>query len=411
LLTIGEHLGSCASCRKNATSADLVRKAFSSLSTELQTTADSEPAHLSPERMAMHLDDQLDEVDRSIANDHLEHCEECREEFSELRTLNSAFNDSRFREPVPATALTPRDTHVLFSRSSIRWLPLTAAAVAAALVVGLIVIPMRKQLTQLRERVSELQQSNAALQEKNDSLSERREQPGESPAPNLNGVPVVSLNDGRAVIALQKDGSLSGLESADPTYQELVKTVLTTQRVKAPSVSDLIGKRGVLMGSSSGEAFFQIVPVGTVVETDRPVFRWSPVSGATSYSVTVQNSVSRQTISSSPLSGTEWTPPEPLERGSVYAWEVTATRNGKELTSPVPPNPPAKFKVLDLTSFRQLIHARENHRNSHLILGALYAQNGLMNEAEREFEALVGENPDSLTARKLLLSVKSHGKR
>jgi anti-sigma factor RsiW len=404
LLAVVDHLGRCATCRERTVSAEQLRSAFDSLSTGLQTAADKDPAHLAPEKMAAYLDEQLDEVDRSIADDHLELCKQCREELIDLRTLN-ALTGAPSKEPAATAALTKRNGLFRFSRSSIRWLPLPAAALAALLVVGLLVIPSRNQLAELRERLKELQQSNDALQRKDHSLPADRS--GESPTLSLKPAPALALIDGAGVITLYKDGQLGGLESAPATYQELVKTVLTAQRVKLPSfLSDLVGKREVLMGRSAGKAFFQILPVGTVVETDRPLFRWSPLIGATSYAVTIFNSATKQAISSSPLSGTEWTPPEPLERGGIYAWEVTATKDGKEFTAPVPPHPQAKFKVLELARVRELNLAKEAHRDSRLIMGILYAQSGLLEEAERELEALIDANPDSLTARKLLTSLK-----
>jgi hypothetical protein len=289
---------------------------------------------------------------------------------------------------------------------------LPAAALAVLLVVGLVIIPLRKQVTGLREQASELQQRNDALQERISSFSERQNQPSESPTLNLNPVPIVALHDGERVITLDKDGRLAGLGSAPPPYQELVKTVLVAQRVKVPPLfADLVGNRGVLMGGTAGrETFLQVGPLGTVVESDRPTFRWSPLNGATSYAVTVYNSASKQAIMSPPLTATEWTPPDPLERGGLYAWEVTATKDGKDFTVPIAPTPQAKFKVLEREKLGELNYARDAYRNSHLILGTLYARDCLLEEAERQFEALVAANPDSLTARRLLDSLKAHRK-
>src|SRR5262249_17270491 len=82
----------------------------------------------------------------------------------------------------------------------------------------------------------------------------------------------------------------------------------------------------------------------------------------------------------------------------------TALKKGKEIVSPPPNSPEAKFKVLDQSKANDLKRARPY--NSHLALGALFAQAGMLEDAEHEFQLLVKANPDSATAQKLLKSVK-----
>ena len=45
--------------------------------------------------------------------------------------------------------------------------------------------------------------------------------------------------------------------------------------------------------------------------------------------------------------------------------------------------------------------------DSRLALGVIYARAGLLDEAEREFRALLEENPASATAQKLLRDVRA----
>jgi hypothetical protein len=86
---------------------------------------------------------------------------------------------------------------------------------------------------------------------------------------------------------------------------------------------------------------------------------------------------------------------------------VTATRNGEEIKSPVRPAPEAKFKVADQTSFNEIERVRRVGGNSHLLLGITYANAGLIDEAEREFQILLKNNPNSDVAKKLLSKVRS----
>ena len=96
-----------------------------------------------------------------------------------------------------------------------------------------------------------------------------------------------------------------------------------------------------------------------------------------------------------------------LKRGRVYSWEVTAIKEGREITSPVAPSPPARFKVLDQARLDELERARRTYAGSHLLLGVLYANIGLVEDAQREFQALAAANPNSEVAKRLALSVKS----
>jgi hypothetical protein len=162
------------------------------------------------------------------------------------------------------------------------------------------------------------------------------------------------------------------------------------------------------MGSAdSGPGFSLIGPAGTIVRADRPAFRWKSLNGATSYVVAVFDSSFNMVASSQAQPGTEWSPVNPLKRGETYSWQVTATKDGKELVSPAPPAPDAKFKILDASKMKELEQAKRMFSDSHLVLGILYERAGLLDDAEREFKTLYSSNPKSQTARKLLHDVKS----
>jgi hypothetical protein len=143
------------------------------------------------------------------------------------------------------------------------------------------------------------------------------------------------------------------------------------------------------------------------VETANPTFSWAPLSGASSYAVAVTDDKLNEVASSGPLTGTEWRPPAPLKRGAVYSWQVTALMDGQAVTSPELPAPQAKFMILDRASSEELRRFRAAAPRHHLGLGVLYARAGLLDEAEREFRALVEANPRSDAARKLLQKVRS----
>jgi anti-sigma factor RsiW len=259
LLTVGDHLATCAACRAQMGSADQLRKAFVALGTELETAADNEPAHLAPEQMAAYVDNQIDDVDRSIADSHLDHCAECHTELLDLRRLKTALGGYAAQETAPITVPARRNRLVALGLSRARWLPFAAAAALVLLFVWLGLMPLRGQLTRLNEQLGVLQRQNDALEEKVSTLSSAA-QAQETHGDGLisDGPMVVVLNDGGTIVTLDKQGRLAGLKSDSQAYEQLVKTGLTEQRVKpAPLLAELIGKRGVIMGPASEGAGFR----------------------------------------------------------------------------------------------------------------------------------------------------------
>jgi hypothetical protein len=147
--------------------------------------------------------------------------------------------------------------------------------------------------------------------------------------------------------------------------------------------------------------------VGTVVETSRPTFRWRPLKGATTYALNVYDSSLKNVATVDRLSAAQWTAARPLKRNEIYTWQVTAVKDGQEISSTVPPAPEAKFKVLGQPRAEEVSVAKKSYPNSHLILGAVYKKAGMLDDAEREFKALLSANPNSPAAQKLLQNVKS----
>ena len=160
------------------------------------------------------------------------------------------------------------------------------------------------------------------------------------------------------------------------------------------------------MGSDNKPREFAVVePVGNVVLSNQPTFRWSTLEGATGYVVEVYDDQFKLVASSPELTNRSWS--TSLGRGKVYSWQVKAIKDGQEVTSPRPPAPQAKFRVLDQAKANEIAKAKRAYASSHLTLGLLYADAGLLREAEQEFRLLRRANPDSEIARNLLRQIQS----
>ncbi len=90
------------------------------------------------------------------------------------------------------------------------------------------------------------------------------------------------------------------------------------------------------------------------------------------------------------LTGTEWRVSEPLLRGRTYSWRVTS--DGRTET--------ASFRVLGDAELSLLMQVRAWNAGSHLALGVVAYQFGLLRDAEREFEARRREVPPPSMAAK-----------
>jgi hypothetical protein len=148
-------------------------------------------------------------------------------------------------------------------------------------------------------------------------------------------------------------------------------------------------------------------PVGTVVLSHRPLFRWRALKDADSYVVKIYDADFNEVAASPPLAATTWTVPRALVRGPTYSWQVTARVGDREILSPVKPAPEARFMVLEQAKANELAKAKNASPDSPLTLGILYAQAGLLDEAEYEFQTLLRANPQSTLVQKLLRSVRA----
>lgn len=162
------------------------------------------------------------------------------------------------------------------------------------------------------------------------------------------------------------------------------------------------------MSSETQAGEFSVLdPVGSVLMSDRPTFRWSPLDGAAGYVVEVYDDSFNLVATSPQLTARSWAAPQTLPRGKVYSWQVTAVKDGQETKSPRPPAPQAKFRILDRAKADELSRARRAYPSSHLTLGLLYAEAGLLKESEQEFRLLQKANPGSELPRRLLRQVQA----
>ena len=401
LLAADDHIAACEVCRQQLGEGDQLTAVYQSFRADLRA-AKTASDHLSYEQLIAYVGRRLDEVEYEIVKNHLLCCRQCANEAHDLNEFTADIVNFTDQEQAPDTRLSLKGRirslfHLRYHHSSLRF-----AGIAAFLVLALGLMWLW-----LRPRMLKAPGYNPPIAI-DFSLT-----PQPVPSPQVKNLPspimLALLKDGDGEISLDDQGRLSVPKPLHPSYQQVIKAALATQRVDAPkAIAELNDKPGRLMGGPNKSMDFALLsPVGTVVETERPVFRWRPLNRATSYRVAIYDADFNEVAASGPLSGDHWQITRGLERGSVYSWQVTATRDGQEIAAPTPPTPKPKFKVLEQGQANELDRARENYKGSHLILGVLYQRAGLLDRAESEFQALLDANPQSGVAERLLRNLRA----
>ena len=397
------HLADCAACRQRAA----LRQPALYPALHSAVLAESEPVHLTFEQLADFVDGRLAGETQQFARDHLSHCQQCGAAADDLRTFSQQVADELAVELKPAAQAPPlpplgeRLGERLREWFTTPWL-VTVSVTTALLIFGLLGWRMLKRDDQQVVTVTPSPTVAPTIE------------PTATVAPTATPLNLLAqLNDGGSSLGLDAQGNLQGAETWPPRYRQLVQEVWQTSRLpRSTALKGLGSASAALMGSpSSATAFGLLAPVKQIVATDRPTLRWQPLAGAESYEVEIVNEQYEQVLTSPALTANLWQVPQALPRGRVYAWQVKALKDGETYKAPQPPAPLARFRVVGQKEFAEIQTAKARYGTSHLLLGQLYAEAGLLDEAEREFRALQQANPTAALPKKLLAEIRQQAAR
>ncbi|MEW6210745.1 MAG: zf-HC2 domain-containing protein [Acidobacteriota bacterium] len=386
LLALDDHLAACAACREMLRETRPLSASLLALRASIEND-ESALDHLREDQLMAYAAGKLDEVDRELAESHLESCAACAAQSQKLSVGQRADISDQASKPALWARL------VAERLSSVRPALRIAAAVAMALLVIAVVLWLRSG-TERQEIVEH--------------------PPAPQPSPPQPETPasiLLALNDGPKQITLDAQGKLTGLESLSPADQQSVRTALTTEKVFKPAtLRELIDSSAPSMGRPDASTFALLYPIGKIIASNRPTLRWRPLDGAISYQVTITDPKDgyKEIATSPDLQNTKWTVDRKLERGRIYNWQATARTESGEEKAPAADAPEAKFKVLERAKLNEIARAKKDYAGRHLVLGLIYAQAGLIDEAEREFKSLVRDNPQSAVAKNLLRDLRAH---
>jgi hypothetical protein len=342
LLAADDHVAGCEECRAKLAGDSEARLA--SIAQALQS-ADAIDDHLTYDQLRAYVDRDAKAEEAADIESHLRACALCRAEVDDLRRFSE-----QIKGPVKRPASFPR------------WLIM--GAIAAALVAGMFLVRTRPA----------------------------RNTAESAPAP---AIPlVVSLHDGGSVLGLDNQGHLSAPANLSSTDRDSIAAALRDGALPVFVDDRLRSNRSTLLGGGGKDTQFRVVsPVGQMVLSERPEFRWQPLAGAKSYRVEVFDANYTPAMSSPATAGTSWTPESAFARGKLYVWQVTALGLDETAKAPQPPDPEARFEIVDEAKAAAIEQARAS--SSHLLLASRYAAAGLCTEAMGEIAALDAANPGS----------------
>lgn len=398
LLSVSDHLHECDVCRRRIEIAVERDSTFFALRSEIFGESIDLPEldgpHLTKSQIE-YVDGNLVGEEHQMVVDHLSHCIQCSRAIDDLRVFREQVGSTLDREYGPASTA---------AKSPGWWGQVVASLLAPFRGYPIVAYGTALMIILLAITGWLLWRTKQAGPPKEELVVAPSPSPSPPEAVRPTAQIVARLNDNNGELTLDQEGNLSGAGGLPESYQSLLKQALTRQKLEASAqLKGLARSPSSLMSSDKERREFSVIePFGKVLMTDRPSFRWSPMEGATSYVAEVYDSDFNLMASSPQLTNPSWTATKPLPRGQVYSWQVKAIKSGEEFTSPRPPAPQARFRVLDQAKASELTKAMKSYPSSHLMLGMLYADAGLLTEAEQELRLLQKTNPDSEIARTLL---------
>ncbi|HYO78423.1 MAG TPA: hypothetical protein VE010_18330, partial [Thermoanaerobaculia bacterium] len=176
------------------------------------------------------------------------------------------------------------------------------------------------------------------------------------------------------------------------SWRTAVEAALRGRAIAFLSTAELVTPGLVLRGGAeTGDAVaVPEFPVATVVESDRPRFRWAAPPGGV-VRVAVYTPDTQRVVQSGWMQATAWQAPASLPRGTTLVWQVESRTAEEAADGRV--SAPARFRVLSSAEAARLVTARAT--GSHLVLGTVAAELGQLDLAAAEFRRLRALNPDS----------------
>lgn len=194
---------------------------------------------------------------------------------------------------------------------------------------------------------------------------------------------------------LEEDIKLPGTEE---TVKEEILRGLSTN-------SDAMSKS--FNFNSQNETYGALIsPNKTYVRSNRITFTWPQVANAANYSFRIGSLKSKlvaEPIYDKNVAGAKLTDAFKLSPNQTYVWQARPLdKEGRKLSGTIK----GTFKTLPAAAVKRVKAAESKYAKSPLKLGVIYARNGLLDEAVKQFNRYAAENPKAANINLLLRLVE-----
>lgn len=212
------------------------------------------------------------------------------------------------------------------------------------------------------------------------------------------------FRDGNLQLAF-RNGEVTGLENYDADWRRSAAEALESGVDRPAIIKGLQDSLPLLRGNEVPLSDAIVSPYLTIVRAQQPELKWAVLQNADSYRVELFELGESIPVfvyeSKTPRSKVS----KPLERGRTYQWKVYYEVGDQTLVAPKSSEKPAVFRVLDDAALQRVIAEEQVLSDSQLLLGLLYAREGLLDEAASCWQRLKEQNSNSVAIKRLLDSL------
>jgi len=364
----------------------------------------NEVGHLTKEQLQAFAADSLPQSEKGDVGGHLLQCAICRdalpaptpEQFWSALLIDETEGEESFEAEALYPPRSPLSPVFAFFRQPFAWG--AGALIVIAGISFLIWLGASKQSnpkTEVAQTVETPKTVNTSPTSENlpvgnesqKSESAENSQPLRPKQPNIN-LPAVKENPERV-----ENRELAGLlENTPPAVSSLRPNGQMTLRGNKQNAD------------SAAPTFTLLTPVGETVLESAPDFRWEKVPNAKNYRISILDADFNEVLTAE-VSGNSFKSDKSFKPGANYLWRVEASIENGKIVAPLPPQPPAVFRIAPATAESRIVSLKKNE-NNRLKLSVFYAQEGMLESAACTLKEILAKNPKHKAARRLLAQVE-----
>lgn len=392
------HLGECRACFDSFKQMfPALSDAAREISVDSLTADEAEIFHLDyEEHLRPYIDCEIDEAGREIVESHLQNCSFCARAVRELREFSDGLKLRGIEKDSLAVPI--------FSASTGN-LPYLFLSIMAILILGFGGwLFLRQSETPTFVAENQTPKDAAKVSENENFFNQSSDNPPTNQAVKENKSPILPRDDnsmnkkpkefGGKIPELKQSEAERLLAALPADFRAEFQIAVRTQKINLPAFIADLRENHNLRGESNNEKNISLSPNAQAVKGVRPTFSWKKFAAdGENYVVTIFDQNFNQIAVSPNLRETQWKLNVILERGKIYKWQVKAEKSADSYA--------AQFKILDKNAVVRLDSIEKAAPDSPLVRGIGYASEGLLSEAEKEFQKEIKNNPRSNLARKL----------